>query len=209
MGGLMRTATLVLLVAVMSGCGWQLVRKNPRVAAEQPAATQVVAPEPVPEVAEPAVEVARVPPAVQVHELDQLLSVYNAAGTMSPAQRRDLLATAGQRYADERSLGAGMHLAVLLLHDGSDEQVKRAARILDSALSRADLEQEKELVGLARLLQGLLRVNVQSSINNGLLAQTVNRRDEEIEDLKKQINALKSIEKSLYDRDIGSSPERK
>jgi|GEM_PF-4078074 len=209
MGGLMRTATVVLLVTVVSGCGWQLVRKIPSGTAAQPETAQVVVAEPVPEVAEPVVEAARIPPVLQVHELDQLLSVYNAASTMSPVQRRDLLTTAGQRYTDERSLEAGMHLVVLLLHDGSDEQVKRAARILESVLVRADLEQEKELAGLGRLLQGLLKVNVQSSINNGLLAQTVNRRDEEIEDLKKQINALKSIEKSLYDRDIGSSPERK
>lgn len=213
MGSLMRFTAVVTIAVLVGGCGWKIVRKaadvQSPVAVAPPSA--VAAPEVVvgksTEGNDSPVLPAQV--AVQVHELEQLFSVYNAVGSMPPAQRKDLLTTAAQRHADERRIPAAMHYALLLLHDGSEEQTKRASRILDSVLARTDAAADAELVGLARLLQGLLKNNAQATANGTALAQVVTRREEEIEDLKKQISALKSIEKSLYDRDIGNPADRK
>ena len=219
MGSLMRIGTVVL-VLLMCGCGGQWLRKEPAVRPVSSSAPSTVT-APLPELArevEPSSstvlkpdnnEATRSIPPVQIHELDQLFSVYNAVTSMSPAQRRDLLTSSGQRYNDEKTLQSALHYIVLLIHDGSEDQLKRAHRILDAVTARSDASADADLLALARMLHGLLRNNAQANSNGAALAQIVTRREDEIEDLKKQISALKSIEKSLYDRDIGTPVERK
>lgn len=215
----MRIGT-VILVLLMCGCGGHWLRKESAVK-PTPSAAPPSATAPAPDLvrqAEPSSQTAIKPDnnegassiqPVQIHELDQLFSVYAAASSMAPAQRRDLLTTSGQRYTDEKNLQSALHYVVLLIHDGSEDQLKRAYRILDAVTARSDASVDADLLALARMLQGLLRNNAQANSNGAALAQIVTRREDEIEDLKKQISALKSIEKSLYDRDIGAPVERK
>ena len=138
-------------------------------------------------------------------EADAYLTYYQEVGTLSAAAYKSQLSKAAAIYKKSRSTGHGILYALTLMAGPGDaDNSNQALSILDELQNRIlKTRVDTEQTALVHMLWKMVRTQVVLQAKTRRLESELGTHQERLVVLEDQINALKNIEKSIYEREIG------
>lgn len=184
----MSAARAAALAAALLAAGCALLEEQPPAPVQkEPAARPAPAPTPAP-VAAP-------------RSVADLLEYYDALRRTDAATRAREHERARQAYSPQQGPYARVRLALFGALPGADPEQQAQALTLLEPVARDDRPQDRDLQRFAALLHA--SVQEQRRLADGAAGATQRAREEarRADDLQQKLDALKSIEKSLIERD--------
>jgi hypothetical protein len=120
------------------------------------------------------------------------------------------LKAAKDQYQQNKNEKTAMEYGVATVLAGSTDDLLKVQELLkDMEIGLMDSKSDESISGLAALLQRL--ASQQKDTQSELLHQKLQlkEKDAQIAKLQEQINAIKSIEKSIHERRVGGTGESK
>lgn len=185
MARLLSAIVLSTAVAILSGCAVEDLFTKPE---PDPRPANLQEPEPV------VIKTASTS--------DKLLLYYRRVVGLPKERLQEELRAAESRAKQGGDWEARLQYALLLLHPETPfrDTVKASALLEGLEKEKAETPDEYLLLSLSRLLRGILEEERKAFDSKQTLARKLEASEKELHHVRDQINALKSIEKSLYER---------
>jgi len=113
-------------------------------------------------------------------------------------------ALAKAQYTEQKRLDKGVEYVLILILAGGTEDISQATKVISRLKRNSDPEDFKGYAGLVDLASQII---TQKSHYQDKLAKTqaqLERREQELVVLHDQLNALKSIDKNIHEREVGT-----
>lgn len=135
----------------------------------------------------------------------QYLVYFQELSTLTKNARRIQIEKTGAKYKKSGETRHGILYALTLIADTGDASASREAlKILDELQSRIlKTGKDAEQTALVHMLWKMVRTQVALQVKTARLSTHVGSQQERLVVLEEQIKALKNIEKSIYEREIG------
>jgi hypothetical protein len=158
---------------------------------------------PAPVKGEPAARPAPSPPAVPalVRSVADLLEYYDALRRTDAASRAREHERAKQAYNPQQGAYARVRLALFGVLPGADPEQQSQALALLEPVARDERPQDRDLQRFAALLYAGIQEQRRAAEGAAGAAQRAREEARRADDLQQKLDALKSIEKSLIERD--------
>lgn len=123
----------------------------------------------------------------------------------APSQEVDKHKTlAKAQYTEQKRLDKGVEYVLILILAGGPEDIDQAKKVIRNLKRSSDPEDFKGYAGLVDLAN---QITTQKSHYQEKLAKTqaqLEKREQELVVLHDQLNALKSIDKNIHEREVGT-----
>jgi hypothetical protein len=132
-------------------------------------------------------------------DLNSRLEELHASREMTPGQLETVLAFRERSFLDNPSFNNRMNLVLLLaVGDKAIQNQMRALELLDGIDPMPISAGDQELV---IILKQFLAAQAEISSKNDILSKQLSDQDKQIEELKRQLTELTTIEQSIQHRD--------
>lgn len=140
---------------------------------------------------------------------DGFIRYYQELATLTPAAKESQLKKTRATYESTRDAKSGILYALTLISAGPDGSSQtKALAVLDELQDKIITSKtDTDITGFMHLLWDMVRTNNQLRNQNRALEKQLGTNQEQLSNLQKQISALKSIEKSIHDREVGAVSE--
>ncbi|MDH5545961.1 MAG: hypothetical protein OEZ43_10225 [Gammaproteobacteria bacterium] len=134
----------------------------------------------------------------------ELLALYEGlykAPSKEIKQHREL---AKEQFREHETLDKGIEYVLILILSGRTEDLAEARSVVKSLQKSKSVKPGDGYIALVELLGQITLHRVHAAERIGRLEKRLEKRESELETIKEQLNALKSIDKNIHEREVGT-----
>ncbi|MDH5377749.1 MAG: hypothetical protein OEX00_05470 [Gammaproteobacteria bacterium] len=145
-------------------------------------------------------------------DAESFLIYYQSVSTLSAQKKSQELEAVRDEFRDKKDIRKALKFALTLLavEDSRGRNLKEALNVLEEVQNEVlKKKSDSELTPMVHFVWDLVRTSYNQHLDNLKLRKAARQSNEQVAELEKQINALKSIEKSIHEREVGALTENR
>ena len=138
-------------------------------------------------------------------EIEDFFVFYEQMLNVPKSEIAKHLSLAEAQYKEKNSLQDAMEYTLILLLTNKDDDLKKAERLIGKQKKNLkNMHVSEGVAGLIDLLHSLVERNKRDRMKRIEAEKTLATKTEELETLQQQLSALKSIDKNIHEREVGT-----